>query len=321
MQPGIQRFFVLFPLALLLVLARLHPVMLASCIPLTVSCCALLAARHWLAGDRGKAWLMAPIMGAATGLVLWSVSAGLIHAAAAGCGIPLALMLQRRWPYGWRLTLVSALAFAMIGGTMLANWKDVREFVTQLSNARINELAENGISADQAVEFMKWWDVNYAYLGPGSVFGTVLFLSAFLLSVLDRWQRTPEAAAKRKPSGFQRMQLPDWAVWIAIAVAVLWFAEQRWPNEALRAVTWNSAIGLVFVYWLNGYSILLYALTVFKASAFATFMVFSGFVLFSGMLPALSVLGLFDTWYDFRMRCRRLALFRHLSYRANNRDS
>jgi len=321
MQSGVKRFLVWLPLAFFLVLARLDPVMLATCIPLTAGCCALFAARYWLADERGKAWKMVPFLGVITGLVLGSATAGVIHGIAAASGVPLAIMLQRRWPYGWRLALVSALVFSLVGGVMLANWRDVRAFVTQLSNARINEMAENGISADQTVEFMKWWDVNYAFLGPGSVFGTVLFLSAFLLSVLDRWQRAPEAAAKRKPTGFQRMQLPDWAVWIAIVVALLWFAEQRWPNEVLRALTWNSAIGLVFVYWLNGYSILLYALTVFKASAFATFMVFSGFVLFSGMLPALSVLGLFDTWYDFRMRCRRLALFRHLSYRANNRDS
>jgi len=313
MQPGTQRFFVLFPLAIFL--------MLAGALPLAMLCFVLLAAQHWLAGEPPRAWGVVLLSGAVSGVLLGSLSVAVVLAATAASGIPIAMLLQRGWPYGRRLALVSAIVFALAGGVMALNWQALQTDMTVFINKRIAEMAENDVSNEQVVELSKWWNVNYAYLGPGSVFGSVLFTCAFLLSVLDRWQRKPEDATRRKPTGFQRMRTPDWVVWIAIAVALLWFAEQRWPNEALRAVTWNTALGLLFVYWLNGFSILLYALSVFKASAFATFMVFAGFILFGSMLPALSVLGLFDTWYDFRMRCRRFKLFRHLSYRAGNRDS
>jgi hypothetical protein len=53
--------------------------------------------------------------------------------------------------------------------------------------------------------------------------------------------------------------------------------------------------------------------------AFAGFMVMSGVLLF-GMWPVLGIFGLFDTWYDFRMRFRRIAMLRRVSYRPDDHD-
>jgi hypothetical protein len=320
MLAGVQRFLVLATLVVVVLLARLHPVMLACCLPLTSTYCALIAARIWFAGDRARAWAVVPLAGLLSGLALASLPAALIHAIAAAGGLALAALLRRGWSFGWCLALASTVVFAAVAAQMIVGWSDVRAFVTVMSNARISQLADSGVPDDGSLDFLRWWDLNYVYIGFGFAFGSVLLMSTFLLSVLDRFRRDPEAIAKRKPTGFQRMQVPDWAVWIAIMLAVMWFAEQRWPNEALRIVTWNAAIGLSFVYWLNGFSILLYALSVFKATVFGTFMVFTVFMLFSSLLPALSVFGFFDTWYDFRTRFRRLAILRRLSQQDRGRD-
>lgn len=313
MQPGVTRALVLFPLAFFMVLVGAHP--------LAIVCYALLTAQYWLEGERRKAAGVTLAAGAVAGVLLGSLSLALVHAAMAAGGILVAELVWRGWPFGRRLALVSGLAYAGVALGMLANWQQLRRDMTVFINARIDEMAAGNASNAQVIEFAKWWDVNYSYLGPGSVFGSVLLLSAFTLCVLDRWRRDPEAIAKRRPSEFQRMKVPDWVVWVVIVVALLWFADQRWPNDALRAATWNTAIGLTFVYWLNGFSILLYALSVFKATALAMFLVFSGLILFNSMLPILGVFGLFDTWYNFRTRFRRLALLRRLSYRPDGRDS
>ena len=311
MKPGVRRYVMLFVLAFLF--------MAASALPLAIVCYVLLGALYELSGERKKA----------AGVALWAAVSGLLVmnsfvlalalAAGAGMGIVLALAIQRNWSYGWQLTLAAGTGFGAMAGLMLVTWETLRHDTTIFFNKRIEELqAQENVNA-QWVEMFRWWDLNYKYVALGSAFGSILVLAAITLCLLERWQRDPETRARRKPTGFQKMHVPDWAVWIAIAVALMWFADGYWPNTALRAVAWNTALGLLSVYWLNGVSILLYAITVFKATAFGTFMVFSGMMLF-GLWPMLGIFGLFDTWYDFRMRFRRLAMLRHVSYRPDDQD-
>lgn len=305
-------------LALLLPLAFLF--LLAGALPLSALCCVLITAQYGLAGEPRKAAGVAALSGAAVALLLGSLPLGIVHAALASGGILVAALMRRGWSFGARLALVTGLLFVTSALFTLANWDTWRHGLTVFINARIAEMNASEVSNDQAVEFAKWWDVNSQNLAFGSLFGTILYLSAFTLSVLDRGQQPPDARLKRRPTGFQRMRVPDWVVWAAIAAAALWFADQRWPNDVLRAVAWNLAIGLSFLYWLNGFSILLYALSIFKASALAVLLVFAGFVLFSSLLPALTVMGFFDTWYEFRMRFRRAALLRRISQRSADQD-
>jgi len=310
--PVVQRAMVLFPLAFLFMLAGMHP--------LAIVCYVLLTAPFRLAGESRKA----------VGTVLWagvlalvmmnSFLLALAYAAGAGIGIVIAMAIERRWSYGWQLTLAAGAGFVELGGVMLAVWSTLRHETTIFMNARIAELEAQENVNTQWIDLFQWWDVNYAYLGPGSAFGSVLVLAAFALCTLERWGRDPELRARRKPTGFQRMRVPDWVVWIVIFVALLWFADYRSHHPAVRAVAWNTAVGLAFVYGLNGLSILLYALSVFKASVFVAFMVFSGLFLF-GLTPMLGMFGLFDTWYDFRWRLRRIAMLRRVSYRPDDQDS
>lgn len=311
MKPGVQRSMVLLILAFLFMATSAHP--------LAIVCYVLLSALYRLSGEVKKA----------AGVVLWAALAALIvmnsfmlalaYAAGAGMGIVLALTVERRWSYGWQLTLATGAGFSAMAGLMLATWDSLRHETTIFFNARIAEFEAQEHVNTQWIEVFRWWDLHYESVALGSSFASILILAAITLCLLERWQRDPETRARRKPTGFQRMRLPDWLVWIAILAALLWFAEDRWPNPALRAVVWNTALGLVSLYWLNGMSILLYATTVFKATAFGMFMVFSGLVVFQ-LMPILGIFGLFDTWYDFRMRLRRFAILRTVSARPDDQD-
>ena len=311
MKPGVQRYVTLFVLAFLF--------MAVSAIPLAIVCYVLLGALYELAGERKKAAGVA-LWAALSGFILMqSALLALALAAGAGMGILLAVAIQRNWSYGWQLTLLAGTGITAMSLVMVTLWATLRKDMTIFFNARIAEFqAMENVNA-QWIELMRWWDLNYENVALGSAFGSVLTLSAITVCLLERWRRDPEARAKRKPTGFQKMRVPDWVVWIAIAAALMWFADGRWPNPVLRAISWNAALGLLGLYWLNGVSITLYAMTVFKASAFGMFMVFSGMFIF-GLWPMLGIFGFFDTWYDFRKRFRRIAILRSVSQRPEDQD-
>ena len=311
MKPGVQRYVTLFVLAFLF--------MAASAMPLAIVCYVLLGALYELAGERKKAAGVALWAAVSGFLIMNSVLLALALAAGAGMGIVLALAIQRNWSYGWQLTLLAGTGFAAMSLVMVAFWATLRKDMTIFFNARIAEFQAMENVNTQWIELMRWWDLNYQNVALGSAFGSMLTLSAITICLLERWRRDPEARARRKPTGFQKMRLPDWVVWFAIAAALIWFADGRWPNPALRVISWNAALALLGLYWLNGCSIALYAMTIFKASAFAMFMVFSGMFIF-GFWPMLGIFGLFDTWYDFRKRFRRIAILRSVSQRPEDQD-
>jgi hypothetical protein len=311
MKPSVRRANVLFPVAFVLLFLGAHP--------LAVACNVLIVAPFQLEGEKKKA-AFAVLWAAVSALLLTSsFVVALAHGAGAAMGIVLARAIERRWTYGWQLTLAAGSGFAAMGGLMLVTWDALRHDTTIFFNARIAELEAQQNVNTQWIEMFRWWDLHYESVALGSAFSSILILTALTLCLLERWQRDPETRARRKPTGFQQMRVPDWVVWIAITAALMWFADGRWPNAILRVVAWNTALGLLSLYWLNGVSILLYSLTVFKATAFGMFMVFSGILLF-GLWPMLGIFGLFDTWYDFRMRIRRIAMLRRVSYRPDDQD-
>lgn len=311
MKPGVQRYVTLFVLAFLF--------MAVSAIPLAIVCYVLLGALYELAGERKKAAGVALWAAISALILMQSALLALALAAGAGMGIVLALAIQRNWSYGRQLTLLAGTGITAMSLVMVTLWATLRKDMTIFFNARIAEFQAMENVNTQWIELMRWWDLNYENVALGSAFGSVLTLSAITVCLLERWRRDPENRAKRKPTGFQKMRVPDWVVWIAIAAALMWFADGRWPNSVMRAISWNTALGLLGLYWLNGVSITLYAMSVFKASAFGMFMVFSGMFVF-GLWPMLGIFGFFDTWYDFRKRFRRIAILRSVSQRPEDQD-
>ncbi len=292
--------------------------MLAGAVPLAAVCFIVLSARHWLAGEQRKAWGVALLSGATATVMMFSLTQGVFYVAATSMGCLLGALMERNWSYGRRFAVLSGLASSLVAVVMAVTWKQLRKDTTIFMNARIAEFEAQGDTSEQWLEMFRWYDVNYAYIGFGSVVASVLLLVAFLLCVVDRSQRSV-SERPRRTTGFQRMRLPDWMVWVAITVALMWMADYRWPNDLLRVISWNAAIIVTCVYWLNGLAILLYTLTILKATALASFVIISGMILF-GLMHLLGLVGLFDTWCNFRIRVRRVAMLRSVAYRSEDPD-
>jgi hypothetical protein len=309
-QPGPKWHFLLFIPGLFFLTLSIYP--LAAVFHV------LLAARHWSLGERRKAWGIVAMCAVLAALLVSSIGAGVAYGLSVSLGCLTGVLAERRWSFGWRLTALTGVAFAGISLVFLAMWQTFRHLYTIGSNAMVAEMAKSESANEQALELLRWSDLNYTYVLPGFGFGMVLVASATVLNVADRWPQHLAEAPTRRATGFQRMRLPDWLVWVAIAAALLWFAERQWPNEMLRVVTWNSAIALAWIYGLNGFSILLYALTAMKATALASVVVVSGVLMF--LMHFLGLVGLFDTWYDFRHRFRRLAMLRRVVHWSRDRE-
>ncbi|MCF6285089.1 MAG: YybS family protein [Candidatus Hydrogenedentes bacterium] len=293
--------------------------MLVSAHPFAAMCFVILAAQHWLAEERPKAWSVAFLSGVVSAILTASLALGVFYVASASLGCLLGLLIQRGWSYRSRFAAIAGLASAGMAGSMAITWQASRHDMTIFMNARIAELEEQGEATEHWLEFFRWYDLNLAYFGIGSTIALVLLMTAYVLCVIDRRQRKASEKPQRRTTEFQRMRLPDWLVWVAIVVALLCFAEHRWPNEVLRIISWNAAIALASVYWLNGFSILLYALAVLKVTTLASVAIISGMFVF-GLMQLLGLFGLFDTWYDFRIRFRRLAMLRRVTLRSDDRD-
>lgn len=127
------------------------------------------------------------------------------------------------------------------------------------------------------------------------------------------------ADAPETRGSFRQMRTPEWVVWIAIALAGLWFFDRAWPNAAVRLVTWNAAFALSAVYWVNGTSILMYAFGAFQPGVLvccASVMI----LLMLGVHPVLCAVGFFDTWSNFRRTVDRVIAARERGERMNNSE-
>jgi uncharacterized protein YybS (DUF2232 family) len=145
--------------------------------------------------------------------------------------------------------------------------------------------------------------------GVGFVFGliTASVYTSVTGGVLRRLLGRPGFAGS-----FKDFRPTEWLVWGAIAVALGCLLEYHWPNPVLRAVAWNSAIALASVYWFNGLSIVVYGVHVLRPGllAFAGFLLVVIALINLGMMPVLGLVGLFDTWGDYRRKLDALGAAR-----------
>jgi hypothetical protein len=303
--------------------AGLHPLAMAL-IPVPV-------ALAWAREDRGRAvWLgVCAAMGALPGA--WAAGLPPFHAGAwagvaayalaAGFGLLLGVAL-RRWTIGQCVVFLTAMVFAVGAAYTILHWRTLQNDMTVFVNARIADLQQSAVEGEAEkqsalVDAFRAIDVHWPHLNLGMLFGETLVWAALVVGAAG-------AALRRRSQGvrgglwqnsrfgrFRDVRPPEMLVWLAILLAILWFAERRWPNEALRMVAWNSAIGLSFVYWLNGFSILVYAVAALKWNPLLSYAVV--LVLFGvWSFPILGILGFFDTWWEVRRRLDRLAEARRL---------
>lgn len=104
------------------------------------------------------------------------------------------------------------------------------------------------------------------------------------------------------PKGvFTDLRPHDAVVWLSIVVALLWFWNSQDPQPWLQVISYNGAIGLIALYGLNGLGILMYGLDVLKPNPILS-LAFLLLLFILGGYIMLGILGLFDTWGEFRKR-------------------
>jgi len=227
----------------------------------------------------------------------------------ADTGLLLGVAVNRRWSFGQCVAAMTAVLFVLGAANMLLAWDARMELLHRFMDARIasleqeaRNLAEREQELDEygvmLIESTAWMKENAKYLLLGGFFGLVLMVSTGFTAF---YQRLVEGAGTGRLRGsFASMRVSEWMVWLVIAIAGLWLIDYYWESDALRMFTWNAALGLGVVYWINGLSILTYTLLALQWNPILNVAIMMLVLLqFSTVLPAF---GLFDTWYDFRAK-------------------
>jgi uncharacterized membrane protein YeaQ/YmgE (transglycosylase-associated protein family) len=248
------------------------------------------------------------IVGAIAGYIVARSPQGSLAIVTAGAiGLPVGFGIGSRWHYARTVAVSTAIVCAVNVVITLPQLKALRE-ASAKNKTPLTDFLE-GPDADEmekvVYEAIQRINDNWEYLLFGLIFSGILMSVCVVVTLASRWthRRTglPKGAGK-----FSAMRPPEWLVWVVIATAALWFADRQWPSETLRIASWNVGVGLFAVYWLNGLGVIVYGIAAWKPHPllfFALLMVF----IWVGMAILLPILGLFDTWSNFRAHIDRLA--------------
>ena len=91
-------------------------------------------------------------------------------------------------------------------------------------------------------------------------------------------------------------KIPDWVVWLVIAAGVLMIV----PEEIAQIVGLNAMIFLLFLYLLQGLSIVQFFFRKKNIPRYLRALFYALIVLYQYLLVFVSAVGLFDIWVDFR---------------------
>ena len=144
---------------------------------------------------------------------------------------------------------------------------------------------------------------HFAALAIGFSLWGVIMLSLALVGVTRWLVRMQGGAEAALPTGrFSQIRAPEWLVWAAIAAALMFLYDQRWPSETARVIAWNSGLALAAVYWLNGLAIVVHMLGRVRLNPFLVFALLVLVLYIPGTHLLVCALGFFDTWADWRGR-------------------
>ncbi len=239
---------------------------------------------------------------APTGVVLYTLLASV--------GVPLGLGVSRHWTYGRTVSLVAALVYAVLLTAFLLKWADwltQSQYAWDLLRDQLKSASSeaNSESAAAMIALTEWMKDHWAFVGLGLWLWPTLIASCFGVSLVSaRARRLLRLEGVR--SSFREMRTSEWLIWAAIASALMCFADFRWPDLGLRVVSWNAAVALAAIYWLNGLSVFAFALDMLKAHLLL-FMSLIFLFVWAMPHPLLCAVGMFDTWADFRGRMRAIA--------------
>ncbi len=91
-------------------------------------------------------------------------------------------------------------------------------------------------------------------------------------------------------------KMPDWIVWLVIASGILLVV----PEELVRVIGLNALIVLLFLYLLQGLSIVQFFFRTKNIPRTLRALFYALIILYQYLLVLISAIGLFDIWVDFR---------------------
>lgn len=267
----------------------------------------------WVRGRFVLAALLAAAVGAVPVLVSGAYVLGSIFLLAGLTGVVLGVLMRFRVSLGPAVAVTTLLIFAVAAGHTTLTWQASRaEWHDALEAFKVQskelETAEN---LDSTLSLLTWFDDNWLYINFGMLFGLVALAATAAVGIGYR-NLALQGLISPENWQFSRMRTPEHLVWVAIALAGLWFLDSWRPNESVRFIAWNGAIAMAIVYWINGLSIAVFTVLAFRmkpllvALAFITAFIFNFHQLFA-------LIGLFDTWWDFRKKIRQLVETRQKS--------
>ncbi|MEA3347814.1 MAG: DUF2232 domain-containing protein [Pseudomonadota bacterium] len=180
----------------------------------------------------------------------------------------------------------------------------------QANIAAVCAIYENaGVSADQLLALRQAADEVAVW--AGSFFPTLLYVAFFMVQAFGfgvallfyrkRHGCLPEILSKASP--FSRLQLPQLMVWplILFLGGVLFLP----LSGLLRFLFLNGAGILAFAYLIQGLAIMQFAFETFAVGKVQRFFVFFFILAFQFLFILFVLLGIFDIWFDFRVRIVR----------------
>lgn len=254
--------------------------------------------------DRAKVYILAAALAGIAGMAIgaWSTLAACILYSV--MGLPVGRAILNRMAY--RPLVMRLIAFVFVTQVILINlqWEQVMlemKSVLEFYQGRL-EGPEAGALTDQQTENLNtiigtlenWPNVYIGFSFAGVLMGVCVSIGWTYRAVRRRTDLNPVGS-------FSDFRPHEATVWVVIAAALLAFANSYWLVPWLQMLCLNAAIGLFALYWLNGLSILLYGFDALKPNPILAVVFLLVMFLFGG-IAMLSVVGLFDTWGEFRKR-------------------
>lgn len=264
-------------------------------------------AYFWIRGRYGLATLMVLAIGAVPVFLSKAYLFGGILLLMGATGVVLGVLMRSRVSLGPAITVTAVLIFAVAAGHTVLTWQASRAEWHNALEAYKDQFkeVETSESVDSTLALLTWFDDNWLYISFGMLFGLVVLATTVVIGSLYR-SLALQGLIRPQNWQFSRMRLPEHLVWVAIALAGLWFLDNWRPNETVRFVAWNGAIALAVVYWISGLSIAVFAVLAFQMKLMLVLLVFVTAFVFN-FHQMLALVGLFDTWWDFRLKVRQLA--------------
>lgn len=216
------------------------------------------------------------------------------------------------WRAGWK-TSHCALAAFLIGavtlfGVLVWAWVVGLDLPVQLASALnvlkealLTSLAANqGVDALALTEFRHSLDQLVALISL--LFPAFVLMGWFLVQIgnlllarffLNRWGEN-----RMVPEDLTALRLPFSLVWAVIIMALLALVSRG----SLHDMGVNLGVFLSVPYFFQGLAVIQQAFVRYKVGGFMRGVIFVALFLWTGMALLVLLLGLFDTWIDFRRR-------------------